>query len=210
MPPPVDPNNPPRVFIIQTPPRPTGPTLVLDYDQVPGSGSLVLRSNERPTPARQKFRVYTSGHIQNVEAGNVGFGDNGYLTRVPAGTTFQLRLRPYDTSYDPNIPDDPRWTQVWNFKAGPTPNPTPGLGDPARVPGGGPNGTEKFTIVVAGAGPSPPVLTAPDNAQPGQGVDVAPPQTPTGAIPGGVIPDDRTQRRLRDEQLYFFYWLPGD
>jgi hypothetical protein len=221
MPPPFDPNNPPRVFIIQTPPRPgppgsvtPRPNLVLDYTSPLGLASLILREHERPTPARQKFRVYWSGHIQNVEAGNVGLGDNGYLTRVQVGTTVQLRLVPYDLDYNPLTPTAPH-RQVWNFNAGPTPKSTSptgvglDLGDPARVPGGGPSGNEKYTIVVDRTAdeqgvpnPSPRVLSAVQVG--GRDFDVLPTAIPE--VPG----DPALHRRLPNEQLFYFYWLPGD
>jgi hypothetical protein len=191
----------PRAFIIQSPfTDPTGSNYVLGYMKQGNDNILVLQQQPAGLPqANQLFRVYTNGQIQNED-----LGDSGYLTRVAANDSTEVHL---GTS-NPGNKD-----QVWNFAGGPFPVPPP---NPNPVPGGGPNGSERYTIVADKVDRDKGtllllpalVLTAPvDQAGLpliGQAIVVV-----LTSIPDS---NDKTPppnfRRLPNNQLFYFYWIP--
>jgi hypothetical protein len=189
----------PRVFIIQSPfLDQTGNNFVLGYVQQDNGNILTVQQQPQgPLQPNQLFSVYTNGGIQNV-----ALGDNGYLTRVSANDTTEVHLQ----ASNPGNRD-----QVWNFAAGPFPLPPP---NPSPVPGGGPNGSERYTIVAdmiardKGTGPLLPalVLTVPvDQAGlPLVGQPIVVVQT---SIPDGD-PKQPGFRRLPNNQIFYFYWIP--
>lgn len=85
--------------------------VVLDLS-TDGSSTATLKRREPSKPDNQQWRVYRSGHIQNVAMAGKAVG-SGFLTRVsPDKAPGEVILA--------NVINDPNdFRQVWHFEGGP-------------------------------------------------------------------------------------------